>query len=55
MVVVDDEVKAYFKKFSTEAEPSEHFPLMELPGYDCEEKVSVHYMQPTLRTAFLLF
>ena len=37
---VDEDVKAYFKKYSTEATPSEHFPLMELPAYDCEEKVS---------------
>ena len=42
MAEVDDEVKAYFKKYSTEAEPSEHFPLMELPAYDCEEKVRSH-------------
>ena len=39
MPEIDDEVKAYFQKFSFEAEPSEHFPLMELPAYDCEEKV----------------
>jgi len=40
MAAVDDEVKAYFAKYSTEAEPSEHFPLMELPAYDCEKKLT---------------
>lgn len=37
---MDDEVKAYFSKYSMESMPSEHFPLMELPAYDCEEKLS---------------
>lgn len=40
MPEVDAEVKAYFAKYSFEPEPSEHFPLMELPGYDCEEKLA---------------
>lgn len=39
MAEVDDDVKAYFKKYSMEAEPSEHFPLMELPAYDLEQAV----------------
>ncbi len=37
---VDEGVKAYFAKFSMPAEPSEHFPLMELPEYNCEEKLA---------------
>jgi len=37
---IDDDIKAYFAKFTTEAEPSEHFPLMELPAYDCQEKLA---------------
>jgi Ran GTPase-activating protein (RanGAP) involved in mRNA processing and transport len=40
MPEVDAAVKEYFKKYSFEAEPSEHFPLMELPAYDCEEKLA---------------
>eukprot|EP00322_Chrysochromulina_rotalis_P006217 CAMPEP_0115854698 /NCGR_PEP_ID=MMETSP0287-20121206/14160_1 /TAXON_ID=412157 /ORGANISM="Chrysochromulina rotalis, Strain UIO044" /LENGTH=266 /DNA_ID=CAMNT_0003308827 /DNA_START=68 /DNA_END=868 /DNA_ORIENTATION=+ len=36
---LDDSIKTYFAKYSTEAEPSEHFPLMELPAYDCQEKL----------------
>jgi len=40
MAEVDAEVKAFFKKYSTEAEPSEHFPLMELPAYDAEQKLA---------------
>ena len=36
---VDEEMKSYFAKYSTEAEPSEHFPLMELPAYNCQEKL----------------
>ena len=39
MPELDDDVKAYLKKYTTEAAPSEHFPLMELPAYDLEEKV----------------
>ena len=31
MPELDDDVKAYLKKYTTEAAPSEHFPLMELP------------------------
>ena len=41
-MVLDEDVRTYFKKYSTEAAPSEHFPLMELPAYDCEEKVRSH-------------
>jgi len=37
---IDDEVKAYFAKHTTEATPSEHFPLMELPAYNVEEKIA---------------
>ena len=37
---MDDDVKAYFAKYSEPATPSEHFPLMELPAYDCEEKLA---------------
>ena len=37
---VDDATRAYFKRFSTKAEPSEHFPLMELPAYDIEEVIA---------------
>lgn len=40
MPELDDDVKAFFKKYTTEAMPSEHFPLMELPGYDVEEKIA---------------
>jgi len=39
-MAIDDEVKAYFKKYSYEAAPSEHFPLMELPAYDAEAKLT---------------
>jgi len=39
-VEIDAEVKAYFAKHSTEAAPSEHFPLMEVPGYNVEEKIA---------------
>ena len=37
MAKLDDDCKAFLKKYSTEATPSEHFPLMELPAYDLEE------------------
>ena len=37
---IDDDIKAFFTKFSFETAPSEHFPLMELPGYDCQEKLA---------------
>jgi len=40
VVELDDDIKAYFSKFTTEAQPSEHFPLMELPGYDCQDKLA---------------
>lgn len=40
MAEIDDAMKAYFAKFSTEAAPSEHFPVMELPAYDCQEKLA---------------
>lgn len=36
---MDDAIKSYFAKFTTESEPSEHFPLMELPAYDCQAKL----------------
>jgi len=37
---IDEPIKAFFAKFTTEACPSEHFPLMELPAYDCHEKLA---------------
>jgi hypothetical protein len=37
---VDDDVKAFFAKHTVESAPSEHFPLMEVPGYDCQEKLA---------------
>ena len=37
---MDDAVEAFFAKFSYEAHPSEHFPLMEIPAYDCKEKLA---------------
>ena len=40
MATLDDDVRAYFTKYSFEAEPSEHFPLMELPAYNVEEKLA---------------
>jgi len=39
-MAIDEQVKAFFQKYSTEPEPSEHFPLMELPGYNLEEKLA---------------
>lgn len=40
MPVEDEGVKAFFAKYTTETAASEHFPLMELAGYNCEEKLA---------------
>lgn len=37
---LDAEVKSYFAKYSAEASASQHFPLMELPEYNCEEALA---------------
>ena len=40
MPVEDEGVQAFFAKYTTESAASEHFPLMELTGYNCEEKLA---------------